>query len=141
MSDPHDRRRIAAAMNDRPEPASRQAEVSALARHADPSVPGREKGAAGAGRERARTVRARESRGGVEWVRAQDLLARAGMGLAGRGARGREAVSRRVLGGMASINPVSRRGAARRSAASLPPPTAFGTAPPVPGTGRGAVGR
>jgi hypothetical protein len=133
MSDPFDRRQ-AAAVSDRPEPAA-QPEGSALARHGDPSLQRRKTDGVYVSPEDRR-------RGGIEWVRASDLLARGGVRAADRGANGQENVVRRVRGGMASINPVSRRGIARRCANSLPPPSAFGaTSPSSPAASRGAVGR
>lgn len=83
----------------------------------------------------------------MEWVRAYDLLTRGGARLSGLGARGHEAAARAPRAGfrrgMAAIGvAVSRRGAARRSAPTLPPVGAFGQIPPGagPGTGR-AVAR
>jgi hypothetical protein len=134
MSDPYDRQQAAAAMSDRPEPAA-QAEASALARHGDPSLQRRKTDGAYVSPEDRR-------RGGIEWVRASDLLTRGGIRVADRGAGGQENVVRRMRGGMASINPISRRGIARRSANSLPPPSAFGATPPSsPAAGRGVGGR
>jgi hypothetical protein len=133
MSDPYDRQQ-AAAMSDRPEPAA-QPEASALAHHGDPSLQRRKTDGAYVSPEDRR-------RGGIEWVRASDVLTRGGIRVADRGAGGQESVVRRMRGGMASINPVSRRGIARRSANSLPPPSSFGATPPSsPAAGRGTVGR
>ncbi len=134
-SDPNDRRQALAAMNDRPDPAqSTQAEASMLAKLGDPSIAGTKSDA------KAPSSQSRR-RGSIEWVRASDLLARGGTRVADRGATGQENVVRRMRGGMASINPVSRRGIARASARSLPPVSAFGAPPPTQSTTRGAVGQ
>jgi hypothetical protein len=134
MNDPYDRQQAAAATSDRPEPPA-QPEASALARHGDPSLQRRKT-------DGAYVSPADRRRGGIEWVRASDVLTRGGVRFADRGANGQENVVRRMRGGMASINPVSRRGIARRSANSLPPVTAFGATPPSqPAAQRTAVGR
>jgi len=134
MNDPNDRQQAVAALSDKPPTQeANPAEVSDLARHGDPSLHS-ETSSNDATRRSAR-------RGGIEWVRASDLLARGGVRVADRGANSQESVIRKMRGGMASINPVSRSGIARRSANSLPPVTAFGQTPPAPSAGRGAVGR
>jgi hypothetical protein len=114
---------------------------SALARHRDPSLERARaaKGAGGGGRA-AGGAPVVGGRRGIAWVRAGDLLTRGGTRLAGRGAAGQEAAVRRARAAAARLNPVSRRGIARRSAGSLPPPSAFGRLQPDPGSGR-AVGR
>lgn len=133
-NDPYDRQALA-AMNDRPDPAqTTPAEASALAKYGDPSLPGTKIDAPTASPQARR-------RGGIEWVRASDLLTGGGTRVADRGAAGQESVIRRMRGGMASINPVSRRGIARRSASSLPPVSAFGATPPAQPVSREAVGR
>jgi hypothetical protein len=112
---------------------------SALARHKDPSLEHAGNGAGAGSRAAGRALQA-GGRRGIEWMRAADLLTRGGMSLAGRGAAGQEAVVKRARTAAARFNPVSRRGIARRSAGSLPPPSAFGRPQPDPGSGR-AVGR
>jgi hypothetical protein len=115
--------------------------VSALAFLADPSTaepggsearvagrPGRGRGArAGAGGG----AGAGSGRRGVEWVRAGDLLTRGGVRVGSAAVGGQERSARFVRRGMASIRvlPASRRGTARRSAPSLPSPSAFGQGP------------
>jgi hypothetical protein len=134
MSDPYDRQQTAVAMSERPEPPA-QPEASALARHGDPSLQRRKTDGAYASPKDRRP-------GGIEWVRASDLLTRGGIRAADRGANSQENLVRRMRGGMASINPASRRGVARRSANSLPPPSAFGATPPSqPTVQPGAVSR
>jgi hypothetical protein len=118
MPDPHNRQR-AATVSETAQPPRQQAQPSALARHGDPSL------------QRPKTdgryVSSEAKRkGGIEWVRASDLLTRGGIRLGDRGASGQENTIRRMRKGMASINPVTRRGIARRSAGALPPPSAFG---------------
>ncbi|MDR2254203.1 MAG: hypothetical protein LBD97_10195, partial [Bifidobacteriaceae bacterium] len=72
MNDPHDRRQAVAAMSDRPGPEqTEQAGVSDLARHGDPSLRRRKTDGAYASPPDRRE-------GGIEWVRASDLLTRGG---------------------------------------------------------------
>jgi hypothetical protein len=116
MNDPRDTRQTAAPA-EALERAT-QGEVSALARHADPSLKTPTPGGPAASKS--------ARRAGIEWVRASELLNRGAFRVADRGAVGREAAIRRAR---RAVNPVSRRGIARRSSASLPPPSAFGTPP------------
>jgi len=132
MNDPYDRQQAYATMSDKPQQAS-QAEESELARYGDPSLRQDTK-------TPTRSGTAQTGRGGIEWVRASDLLTRGGTSVANRGAAAHENVIRKMRGGMASI-PVSRSGIARRSANALPPVSVFGQTPPSQSTTRGAVGR
>jgi hypothetical protein len=123
-NDQHDQRQAAATRET--EPQQPQAEPSALARHSDPSLQRRRTDGRHVSPDAGR-------RGGIEWVRASDLLTRGGTRLGDKGANSQENTVRRLRRGMASINPVSRRGIARKSAGSLPPPSAFGQASPSQG--------
>ncbi len=89
-------------------------EPSALARHSDPSLRS----------ETSRPAISGAKQGGVEWVRASDLLARGGMSVGGRGITAQENVVRRMRAGMASIT--ARRAQAGQAPAPLPPVSAFG---------------
>ncbi len=135
MNDPHDHHQTPDAVSERPEPQpTSQTSISELARQTDPSLP----------RTRTTTQPAKAQGrrpGSIEWVRASDLLMRGGIRAATRGATGQEAVIRRMRGGMASINPVSRRGIARRSASPLPPVASFGSASPAQATTGKTVGQ
>ncbi|MDR1427588.1 MAG: hypothetical protein LBJ08_07520 [Bifidobacteriaceae bacterium] len=119
-----------------PEPeAAQAAEVSALARHGDPSLQRRKTDGRYVGPEAARSS-------GLQWVRASDLLTRSGIRWGDRGVNTQQVLARRIRTGMGRLNPVSRRGIARRSATSatrLAPVTAFGQQPPsasaAPGMG------
>jgi hypothetical protein len=126
MPDPHNQHPGQAVTREM-EAQPPQAEPSALARHGDPSLQHRNIDG--------RSVYPDPKRkDGIEWVRASDLLTRGGIRLGDKGVTAQEATVRRMRRGMASINPVSRSGVARRSAAALPsPPSAFGQTGPSQG--------
>jgi hypothetical protein len=125
MPEPQNRQQ-AATMSETEPQQQPQAEPSALARHGDPSLQRRKTDGRYVSPEAKR-------KGGIEWVRASDLLTRGGIRLGDKGATGQETTIRRLRKGMASINPVTRRGIARRSAGALPPPSAFGQTGPAQG--------
>ncbi|MDR2973682.1 MAG: hypothetical protein LBV00_03055 [Propionibacteriaceae bacterium] len=118
MPDPHNQH-PGQAVTRETEPQQPRAEPSALACHGDPSVQRRKTDGRHVSPDAKR-------RGGIEWVRASDLLTRGGIRLGDKGVAAQEATVRRLRRGMASINPVTRSGIARRSAAALPPPSVFG---------------
>ncbi len=102
---------------------SPQAGVSGLARHGDPSLKERGQGQPAGG-------------GGIEWVRASDVLQGRGARLAEGHAHAQEDLVKRMRHGMAAA--MSRRGAARQASA-LPPVSGFGQT--VRAAGREAVAR
>jgi hypothetical protein len=112
--------------------ASETAEASALARHGDPSLRRRKTDGRYTSPEARRT-------GGVEWVRASDLLTRSGARLGDRTVGGQQTLAKTIRTGMGRLNPVSRRGIARRSSrsAALAPITSFGQQPPTQPAARG----
>lgn len=129
MPNPQDHQALA-AMKDTPQPQASQGEVSALARHGDPSLRRRST-------DRFMTSEGRP--GGLQWVRASELLTQGGIRLADRGATSHDTIVRKMRRGMASINPTSRRGIARRSASSLPPLSVFGAGRQSPPLSRDSV--
>ncbi|MDR2975572.1 MAG: hypothetical protein LBV00_12850 [Propionibacteriaceae bacterium] len=128
MTDVHDDR--STPMDDRtggsgdPGPADR-GDGSALAHRSDPAL-----------QVGATPLMVTPGPGGVQWVRASELVARLGMRVTDRGA-----VVRCLHGGMASITASSRRGVARRSAVGLPPVTVFGSPRPMSSVSRQGVSR
>ncbi|MDR2348585.1 MAG: hypothetical protein LBD90_08260 [Bifidobacteriaceae bacterium] len=104
--------------------AAKAAEVSALARHGDPSLRRRKTDG------RYVSPDARQT-GGLQWVRASDLVTRSGVRLGDLTLGDQQVMVRRIRTGMGRLNPVSRRGVARRSAQStaLAPISSFGQQP------------
>ena len=107
--------------------AVQSAEVSALARHGDPSMPNPKDDGALANPSADRIS-------GLQWVRASDLFTRGAVRVADRSVNHQQVVVRRVRTGIGRLNPVSRRGIARRSARGtvLAPVSDFGQQPPTP---------
>lgn len=97
-------------------PEAVEMRMSGVARHGDPSLR----------RQPAAAVRT----GGIEWVRASDLLARVGGRVADRAAAAHDQAAHQMRCGMAQPGrDTNRRG---RGGGGLPPVTAFGSAPPAP---------
>ena len=113
--------------------AVRNAEASALARFGDPSLPP----------SRTDPKQSRSSRpGGLEWVRASDLLARIGTGLGDRAFGGHDRIVARMRAARVRSTAVSRSGISRASAPTAPrlaPPSVFGQPPLTPPAGPGQV--
>jgi hypothetical protein len=114
--------------------AIQTAEVSALAHQGDPSLQRRKTD----GRYVSPDPRQAT---GLQWVRASDLLTRSGVRLGDTTLGSQQVMVRRIRTGMGRLNPVSRRGIARRSAqaTALAPVASFGQQPPslpaAPGMG------
>lgn len=111
MSEQH----AAAASRQAEAPEAIEMQMSSTARHGDPSV------------QRQRTERT--TTGGVEWVRASDLLARVGGRTADRAVSGLDRAAAHWRHGMAQPSRDTKRPG--RGGPGLPPVAAFGSIPPA----------